>query len=98
MYEKKRKKYLIRSSHGDGKREIACSDVETATGKHEKWRENRGHVVIFTVRVSRMRDAKSLVFSSDVFFVVAVLAVYSSLMGKGEAGGLIKRRILMFEI
>ena len=51
----------------DGKCEIACFHVETATGnrqpatgKHEKWRENRRHVVIFAVRVSRVRDAKSL--------------------------------------
>ena len=58
-YKKERKKYL-RSSHVDGKREIACFHVETATGKREKWRENRGHVVIFAVRVSRIRDAKSL--------------------------------------
>ena len=59
MYKKRRKKYL-RSSHEDGKREIACFYEETATGKREKWRENRGHVVIFAVRVSRIRDAKSL--------------------------------------
>ena len=59
MYEKKRKKYL-RSSHVDGKREIACLHVVTATGKREKWRENIGHVVIFAVRVSRIRDAISL--------------------------------------
>ena len=59
LYVQKRKKYL-RSSHVDGKREIACFHVETATGKREKWRENRGHVVIFAVRVSRIRDAKSL--------------------------------------
>ena len=45
MYKKKRKKYL-RSSHVDGKREIACFHVETATGNRDKWRENRGHVVI----------------------------------------------------
>ena len=58
--QEKRKKYL-RSSHVDGKREIGCFHVETATGpKREKWRENRGHVVIFVVRVSRERDAKSL--------------------------------------
>ena len=63
MYKKKRKKYL-RSSHVDGKREIACFHVETATGKHEKWRENRGHVVIFAVRVSRIRDAKSLLYQT----------------------------------
>ena len=50
----------LRSSHVDGKREIACFHVETATGKREKWRENRSHVVIFAVRVSRIRDAKSL--------------------------------------
>ena len=61
MYKKKRKKYLrIISSHVAGKREIACFHVETATGKREKWRENRGHVVIFAVRVSRIRDDKSL--------------------------------------
>ena len=60
VYEKKRKKYLL-SSHVDDKREIACFHVETATGKRVKWRENRGHVVIFAVRkVSRIRDAKSL--------------------------------------
>ena len=59
MYKKKRKKYL-RSSHVDGKREIACFQVETATGKREKWRENRGHVVIFAARVSLIHDAKSL--------------------------------------
>ena len=64
MYKKKRKKYL-RSSHVDGKREVACFHVETATGKREKWRENRGHVVIFAVRdfafhVQCIRDAKSL--------------------------------------
>ena len=58
MYKKKRKKYL-RSSHVDGKREIACFHVETATDKREKWPENRGHVVIFAVRVSRIGDAKS---------------------------------------
>ena len=51
--KKKRKKYLC-SSHVDGKREIACFFVETATGKSEKWRENRGHVVIFAVRISRL--------------------------------------------
>ena len=59
MYKKKRKKYL-HSSHVDGKREMACFHVETATGKREKWLENRGHVVIFSVRVSRIRDAESL--------------------------------------
>ena len=37
---RKRKKYLC-SSHVDGKREIACFRVETATGKREEWRENR---------------------------------------------------------
>ena len=31
MYKKKRKKHL-RSSHEDGKREIACFHEETATG------------------------------------------------------------------
>ena len=62
MYKKKRKKYL-RSSHLDGKREIAYFHAETATGKREKWRENRGHVVIFDVRVSRIRDAKSLLIA-----------------------------------
>ena len=60
--DKKEKKYL-RSSHLDSKREIACFHVETVTGNREKWRENRGHVVIFAVRVSRLRDAKSLFFS-----------------------------------
>ena len=59
MYKEKRKKYL-RSSHVDGKREITCFHLETATGKREKWLENRGHVVIFAVRISRIRDAKSL--------------------------------------
>ena len=59
MDKKKRKKYL-RSSHVDGKREITCFHVETATGKREKWRENRDHVVIFAVCVPRIRDAKSL--------------------------------------
>ena len=59
MYKKKGKKCL-RSSHVDGKRKIACFYVETATGKREKWRENRVHVVIFAVRVSPLRDAKSL--------------------------------------
>ena len=59
MYKKRRKKYL-RSSDEDGKREIACFHAETATGNREKWRENRGHVVMFAVRVSRFRDAKSL--------------------------------------
>ena len=54
-------KYL-RSSLVDGKHEIACFHVETATGKREKWRENRGHVVIFAVRVSCIRDAKSLYY------------------------------------
>ena len=39
----------LRSSHVDGKRERACFHVETATDKREKWRENRGHVVIFAV-------------------------------------------------
>ena len=34
MYEKKRKKYL-RSSHVDGKREIACFQVETATANRQ---------------------------------------------------------------
>ena len=58
MCKKKRKNYL-RSSHVDDKRETACFHVEPATGKREKWRENRGHVAIFAVRVSRMRDAKS---------------------------------------
>ena len=58
MYKKKRQKYL-HSSHVDGKREIACFHVETATGK---WREKRGHVVIFAVRVSRIRDAKPLYY------------------------------------
>ena len=48
------------SSHVDGKREISCFHEETATGNREKWRENRGHVVIFAVRVSRIGDAKSL--------------------------------------
>ena len=71
MYKKKRKKYL-RSSHVDGKREIACFHVETAsaTGKREKWRENRGHVVIFAVRVSRIRDAKSLYYCSVSVHIV----------------------------
>ena len=59
MYKKKRKKYL-RSSHIDGKREIACFHVETATGKREKWRENHGYMVIFAVYISRICDAKSL--------------------------------------
>ena len=61
LYVQKRKKYL-RSSHVDGKREIACFYVETqpATGKREKWRESRGHVINFAVRISRIRDAKSL--------------------------------------
>ena len=58
MYKKKWKKYLS-SFHVDGKREIACFHAETATGKGEKWRENRGHVGIFAVRVSRIREAKS---------------------------------------
>ena len=53
------KKYL-RSSHVDGKREIACFHVEKATGKRENWRENRGHVVFFAARVSRIFDARSL--------------------------------------
>ena len=53
-YKEKRKKYL-RSSQVDGKSETACFNVETATGKREKWRENHGHVVIFAVC-----DAKSL--------------------------------------
>ena len=43
MYKKKPKKYL-RCSHLDGKREIACFHVETATGKLEKWRQNHGEV------------------------------------------------------
>ena len=34
MYKKRRKKYL-RSSHEDGKREIACFHVETATGSRQ---------------------------------------------------------------
>ena len=59
MYKKKRKKDL-RSSHVDGKRKITCFHVETATGNREKRPENRGHVLIFAVRVSRIRDAKSL--------------------------------------
>ena len=59
MFKKKRKKYL-RSSHVDGKRKIACFHVETVTGNREKWRENRGHVVIFAVRVSRIPDARHL--------------------------------------
>ena len=64
MYKKNRKKLFnyLRSSHVDGKREIACFHVEKAKGKPEKWRENRGHVVIFAVRVSRIRDAKSLYY------------------------------------
>ena len=56
MYLKK-EDILTYSSHVDGKREIACFHVETATGKREKCRENRGHVVIFAVRCSRIRDA-----------------------------------------
>ena len=56
-----RKKYL-NTPHVDGKREIACFHVEMATGKREIWRENRGHVVIFAVRVSRIRDTKSLYY------------------------------------
>ena len=60
-YKERRKKYL-RSSHVDCKREIACFHVETATGKREKWRENRGHVVIFAVRVSLIRDAISFYY------------------------------------
>ena len=39
MYKKKRKKYL-RSSHVDGKREIACFQVETANAK------NGGKIVV----------------------------------------------------
>ena len=59
--QEKRKKYL-RSSHVEGKREIACFHVETATGGRQtrkmagkSW--SRGHFV-----VSRVRDAKSLYF------------------------------------
>ena len=61
MYKKKRKKYLT-SSYVDSKREIACFHVETAIGKRENWRENRGHLVIFAVHVPRVRDAKSLYY------------------------------------
>ena len=39
MYKKKRKKYLL-SSHVDGKREITCFHVETATAK------NGGKIVV----------------------------------------------------
>ena len=68
MYKKERKKYL-RSSHVDGKREIPCFHVETATGKREKWRENRGHVVIFAVRVSRCQmSLMSLASYADAFW------------------------------
>ena len=55
------KKYL-RSSHVDGKREIGCFHVKTAIGGRQtrkmagkSW--SRGH---FAVRVSRIRDAKTL--------------------------------------
>ena len=59
MYKKKKEERTREQlSHVDGKREIACFHIETATAKREKWRENRGHVVIFAV--SRIRDAKSL--------------------------------------
>ena len=60
MYKKKRKKYL-RSSHLDGKRKITYFHAETANAKNGG--ENRGHVVIFDVRVSRIRDAKSLLIA-----------------------------------
>ena len=43
--QKYRKKYL-RSSHLDGKREIACFHVETATGNWQKMAGKRGHVFI----------------------------------------------------
>ena len=75
MSKKKRKKYL-RSSHVDGKREIACSHVETATGKREKWRENRGHVVIFAVRISRIRDAKLESILEDAECKICGITVY----------------------
>ena len=59
MYKKKRKKFLS-SSHADGKHRNSLFPFPSRNGKREKWRENRGHVVIFAVRVSRIRDAKSL--------------------------------------
>ena len=55
MYKKK-KKYL-RSSHVDGKCEIACFHVETQPANAK----NGGKiVVILAVHVTRIRDAKSL--------------------------------------
>lgn len=50
---------MVRSSDVGSKREKACFHVETATCKREKWREKRGHVVTFAVRVftyARMRN------------------------------------------
>ena len=62
MHKKKRKQYL-RSFHVDGKREIASFHIETRQPANAKnWRENRGHVFIFAVRISRIRDAKSLYY------------------------------------
>ena len=59
LYVQEKKEEILRSSDVDGKREIACFHVDTATGKRAKWRENQSHVVTFAVRVSRIRDAKS---------------------------------------
>ena len=75
MYKRKEEEEeILRSSHVDGKREIACFHVETATGKREKWRENRGHVVIFATRVSRIRDAKSSFHVLDQNIVQSCMA------------------------
>ena len=49
-----------RRFHVYGKRENAYLQVETATGKREKWRENHGHVVTSAVRVPLKRDDESL--------------------------------------
>ena len=57
MYKKKRKKYL-RSSHVDSKREISLvlrKNGNRQPANAKKWRENRGQVVIFAVRVSRIQ-------------------------------------------
>ena len=61
MCKTRRKKYL-RSSHVDGKREIGCFHVENK--RQPANAKNGGKiVVIFAVRVSRMRDVKSLYYN-----------------------------------
>ena len=59
MYNKKRKEYL-HSSHVDGKSEIACFHLERQLANAK----NGGKIVVtwsfFAVRVSCIRNAKSL--------------------------------------